>query len=154
MNLNKFLILFSIVLFSCQQEQIDEEPERPNIIIILTDDQGYGDVSCLNPDSKIETANFDRLLARSPNLRWVHSATAGVERVLTADAAARGLMITNARGVFSEPIAEYTIMMILSVLRRLPELFELQGERTWQPLPAPSQPWRLPGSNLGNQKSA
>ena len=34
------------------------------------------------------------------------------------------------------PIAEYTMMMILSVLRRLPELFELQGERTWQPLPA------------------
>ena len=82
------------------------------------------------------TAHFDRLLARCPNLRWVHSATAGVERVLTKDAAARSLMITNARGVFSEPIAEYTVMMILSVLRRLPELIELQSERTWQPLPA------------------
>jgi phosphoglycerate dehydrogenase-like enzyme len=81
-------------------------------------------------------ANFDRLLARCPNLRWVHSATAGVEQVLTPDAAARGVMITNARGVFSEPIAEYTMMMILSVLRRLPELLELQSERTWQPLPA------------------
>ena len=79
-------------------------------------------------------ASFDRLLARCPRLSWVHSATAGVERVLTAEAAHRGLMITNARGVFSEPIAEYTMMMILSVLRRLPELFELQGERTWQPL--------------------
>jgi len=84
----------------------------------------------------MRTANFDRLLARCPNLRWVHSATAGVERVLTPDAAARGLTITNARGVFSEPIAEYTMMMILSVLRRLPELIELQQERTWQPLPA------------------
>jgi phosphoglycerate dehydrogenase-like enzyme len=84
----------------------------------------------------VSAANFDRLLARCPDLRWVHSATAGVERVLTPDAAARGLLITNARGVFSEPIAEYTMMMILSVLRRLPELEELQRERTWQPLPA------------------
>jgi phosphoglycerate dehydrogenase-like enzyme len=84
----------------------------------------------------MRSANFDRLLARCPNLRWVHSATAGVERVLTAEAATRGLIITNARGVFSEPIAEYTMMMILSVLRRLPELLELQRERTWQPLPA------------------
>ena len=84
----------------------------------------------------MRTANFDRLLARCPNLAWVHSATAGVERVLTPDAAARGVTITNARGVFSEPIAEYTVMMILSVLRRLPELLELQNERTWQPLPA------------------
>lgn len=84
----------------------------------------------------LRTANFDRLLARCPRLRWVHSATAGVERVLTPEAASRGIMITNARGVFSEPIAEYTMMMILSVARRLPELFELQRERTWQPLPA------------------
>ncbi len=84
----------------------------------------------------IRTAGFDRLLARCPELRWVHSATAGVERVLTSDAAERGLIITNARGVFSEPIAEYTMMMILSIVRRLPELIELQRERTWQPLPA------------------
>jgi phosphoglycerate dehydrogenase-like enzyme len=81
-------------------------------------------------------ASFDRLLARCPGLAWVHSATAGVERLLTADAAGRGLTITNARGVFSEPIAEYTMMMILAVVRRLPELMELQRERTWQPLPA------------------
>jgi phosphoglycerate dehydrogenase-like enzyme len=66
----------------------------------------------------------------------VHSATAGVERLLTPEAAGRGLTITNARGVFSEPIAEYTMMMILAVVRRLPELLELQRERTWQPLPA------------------
>jgi phosphoglycerate dehydrogenase-like enzyme len=79
---------------------------------------------------------FDRLLDRCPALRWVHSATAGVERVLTPAAAARGLTITNARGVFSEPIAEYVMMWILAVVRRLPELLELQRERTWQPLPA------------------
>jgi phosphoglycerate dehydrogenase-like enzyme len=81
-------------------------------------------------------ASFDRLLARCPRLSWVHSATAGVERLLTAEAAGRGLTITNARGVFSEPIAEYTMMMILAIVRRLPELMELQRERTWQPLPA------------------
>jgi phosphoglycerate dehydrogenase-like enzyme len=77
---------------------------------------------------------FDRLLARAPRLMWVHSATAGVERVLTPMALERGLAITNARGVFSDPIAEYVLMMILAVSRRLPLLLELQGERTWQPL--------------------
>jgi phosphoglycerate dehydrogenase-like enzyme len=81
-------------------------------------------------------STFDRLLARCPNLRWVHSATAGVERVLTAQARERGLVITNARGVFSEPIAEYVVMMILAIARRLPQLLELQRERTWQPLDA------------------
>ena len=77
---------------------------------------------------------FDRLLARAPRLTWVHSATSGVERALTPAARERGLVVTNARGVFSGPIAEYVLMMILAVSRRLPQLLELQRERTWQPL--------------------
>ena len=37
----------------------------------------------------------------------------------------RDLTITNARGVFSEPIAEYVLMMMLAIIRRLPQLLEL-----------------------------
>jgi phosphoglycerate dehydrogenase-like enzyme len=77
---------------------------------------------------------FDRLLARAPRLAWVHSASAGVERALTPTSRSRGIVITNARGVFSRPIAEYVVMMILAVSRKLPGLLELQRERTWQPL--------------------
>jgi phosphoglycerate dehydrogenase-like enzyme len=77
---------------------------------------------------------FDRLLARAPRLRYVHSASTGVERMLTPAARDRGIVFTNARGVFSRPIAEYVLMMILAVSRRLPGLLELQRERTWQPL--------------------
>ena len=33
----------------------------PNVIVIYTDDQGYGDATCLNPDSKFHTPNIDRL---------------------------------------------------------------------------------------------
>ncbi len=77
---------------------------------------------------------FDRFIARAPRLAWVHSASAGVERVLTPAGLERGLVITNARGVFSRPIAEYVLMMMLVVSRRLPQLLELQRERTWQPL--------------------
>jgi phosphoglycerate dehydrogenase-like enzyme len=77
---------------------------------------------------------FDRLLARAPHLTWVHSATSGVERALTPAALARDVLVTNARGVFSRPIAEHVLLMILAVSRHLPELIELQRERTWQPL--------------------
>jgi phosphoglycerate dehydrogenase-like enzyme len=77
---------------------------------------------------------FDRILVRAPRLTWVHSATSGVERALTPAALERGVVVTNARGVFSRPIAEYVLMMILAISRRLPQLLELQRERTWQPL--------------------
>jgi len=35
----------------------------PNVVFILADDLGYGDVACYNPESKIPTANIDRLAA-------------------------------------------------------------------------------------------
>ena len=34
---------------------------KPNIIIIYTDDQGYGDAGCYNPESRFLTPNIDRL---------------------------------------------------------------------------------------------
>ena len=37
------------------------ELTTPNIIVIYTDDQGYGDATCLNKDSKFSTPNIDRL---------------------------------------------------------------------------------------------
>ena len=36
-------------------------PSKPNIVVILTDDQGYGDMSALNPHAKFQTPHLDRL---------------------------------------------------------------------------------------------
>src|SRR5437016_6324975 len=47
--------------------------ERPNIVFILADDLGYGDLSCYNEKSKISTPNIDRL-ARS-GLRFTNAHT-------------------------------------------------------------------------------
>jgi phosphoglycerate dehydrogenase-like enzyme len=80
------------------------------------------------------TSVLDHVLARSPGIEWIHSFSAGVERVATHSVRERQLLVTNARGVFSRPIAEYVVMMLLAVARRLPQLLELQRERTWQPL--------------------
>lgn len=35
-------------------------PSRPNIVLIMADDQGYGDLGCFGSDS-LETPNIDRL---------------------------------------------------------------------------------------------
>jgi phosphoglycerate dehydrogenase-like enzyme len=77
---------------------------------------------------------LDHIISRAPRLEWIHSFAAGVDRVATPAVRERGLVVTNARGVFSRPIAEYVVMMCLAIARRLPQLLELQRERTWQPL--------------------
>jgi phosphoglycerate dehydrogenase-like enzyme len=79
---------------------------------------------------------LDRLVGRAPKLRWIHSVSVGVESMMTPCVRLRGLTVTNGRGVFSVPIAEYVMTMMLAICRRLPQLMELQRERTWQPIEA------------------
>ena len=82
----------------------------------------------------IDATALDHVIERAPALRWIHSISAGVDKVATPLSRQRGLLVTNARGVFSRPIAEYVVMMCLAVARRLPQLLDLQREQTWQPL--------------------
>ena len=50
---------------------------RPNIVYILADDLGYGDVRCLNPErGKIATPNLDRLAAQGIRFTDAHSGSA------------------------------------------------------------------------------
>jgi arylsulfatase A-like enzyme len=47
---------------------------RPNVVIILADDMGYGDVGILNRDSRIPTPNLDRLAKAGLSFTDAHSA--------------------------------------------------------------------------------
>jgi len=49
------------------------DPRRPNIVVILADDLGYGDVGCYNPRSKIPTPNLDRLAKSGVRFTDAHS---------------------------------------------------------------------------------
>ena len=48
----------------------------PNIVLILADDLGYGDVSCLNPQSRIATPHLDALAGQGMTFRDAHSSSA------------------------------------------------------------------------------
>ena len=49
---------------------------RPNIVYILCDDLGYGDVRCLNPQGKIATPNIDRIAREGMIFTDAHSGSA------------------------------------------------------------------------------
>ncbi|MDX3415050.1 D-2-hydroxyacid dehydrogenase [Streptomyces sp. MD20-1-1] len=66
-----------------------------------------------------------------PRPRWVHTASAGVDHLLCPELAASDTVVTNARGVFDGPIAEYVAGLVLAFAKDLPRTLRLQRERTW-----------------------
>ncbi len=49
------------------------QPSKPNILLILADDLGYGDVRCYNASSKVPTPNIDRLAGEGMRFTDAHS---------------------------------------------------------------------------------
>lgn len=66
------LFISFLGIIGCTQKA-EEKPQSPNIIYILADDLGYGDVSALNPDSKIKTPHIDKLSSEGMIFNDAHS---------------------------------------------------------------------------------
>ncbi len=64
------MLFVLLTLSGCAHEKPDE---LPNIIVILADDLGYGDVAFLNPDSKIPTPNLNRMAGEGLSFTNAHA---------------------------------------------------------------------------------
>ena len=66
------------------------------------------------------------------SLRWIHAASAGVDKLLFDELRTSDVLITNARGVYDRPIAEYVLACVLAHDKRLHESEALQRAGTWR----------------------
>jgi phosphoglycerate dehydrogenase-like enzyme len=78
------------------------------------------------------TAVRDAWPGEGPRPRWVHTASAGVDHLMCPELAASDTRVTNARGVFDQPIAEYVAALVLTMAKDLPRTLELQREGVWR----------------------
>lgn len=66
------------------------------------------------------------------DLEWIHVAAAGVDKLLFDELADSPVVVTNARGTFDRPIAEFVLGSILAHAKLIHESYRLQQQRTWR----------------------
>jgi arylsulfatase A len=74
---------------------------RPNILFILADDLGYGDVGCYNSDSRVPTPNLDRLATQGMRFTDAHSPSTVCTPTRYSVLTGRMCFRTGKRGVFT-----------------------------------------------------
>lgn len=76
---------------------------------------------------------FASLVADGPHVRWLHTASAGVDHVLKPEVRAKaGLTVTDSGPAFEIAISEFVLAWMLLVARRLPELMAYQRAHRWE----------------------
>jgi len=95
--------------------------DRPNVVLILADDMGYGDLSCLNADSKIDTPHVDRLAAEGMTFTDAHASSAVCSpsrySILTGRYAWRGSLQRGVLGPLEAPLIEPDVLTWPEMLR-------------------------------------
>ena len=94
---------------------------KPNIVFIMADDMGYGDVGCYNAESKIPTANMDLLAAQGVRFTNAHSpaavCTPTCYGVLTGRYCWRTRLKSGVVGGYAPPLIEPGRPTVASLLR-------------------------------------
>ena len=120
MNTIRLLAILILLLPSSRVLQADE-PKKPNIVYILADDLGYGDVGCYNPASKILTPNIDRLAREGMRFTDAHSPSAVCTptryALLTGRYAWRTRLQKNVIGPYSPPLIAEKQLTVPAMLR-------------------------------------
>src|SRR5205807_1729632 len=78
------------------------------------------------------SARLRDVWSQARRLRWIHVASAGVDAVLFPELASSGVVLTNARGVFDQAIAEYVLGLVLAFAKGFWATFDLQRRRAWR----------------------
>ncbi|MCY1719361.1 arylsulfatase [Prolixibacteraceae bacterium Z1-6] len=69
------LLVLTVLLNGCV-ERAQQTESKPNIVFILADDMGYGDVSCFNENSKITTPHIDKMASEGVMFTDAHTSSA------------------------------------------------------------------------------
>ena len=79
-------------------------------------------------------------LKHAKKLKWIHSTAAGIAQLTYPELRQSGILVTNPRGVFSVPMAEHTMGLLIAMARNFPDSVRFQDKLTW----GQQQIWDMP----------
>jgi phosphoglycerate dehydrogenase-like enzyme len=93
----------------------------------------------------------DHELAQAAGLQWVHTSAVAVETLCLPELFARGIAVSNTRGVQAVPIAEHVMAVTLALAKQIPFVIENQQQAHWaqNEFMGERLPWLLKGRTLG-----
>lgn len=103
---------------------VHAQPAReraPNIVYIIADDLGYGDVGCYNPESKLPTPRIDQLAVEGMRFTDAHSAASCTPTrygILTGRYAFRSRLPFNVLRPYDPPLIEADRLTVPGFLRQ------------------------------------
>lgn len=114
---------------------LDSLMKLKDVIVKVCDP--VSDEATKRPKSLLE--DVDLLFCSAPpknlddmkKLKWIQIASSGFEHLIPLNLPERGVLVSNARGVFDIPIAEWCISMIVNLTRDLPQIFRNQQMGHW-----------------------
>jgi phosphoglycerate dehydrogenase-like enzyme len=90
-------------------------------------------------------AHLRDLWSEAKQVRWVHSLSAGVENLLFPELIESPVPVTNAKGVFKRPLAEFAILGVLYFYKNVRRLVESQRKGQWDQFMVQTMPGRTMG---------
>ena len=73
-------------------------------------------------------------------LKWIHSTAVGVSQLMYPELRNSGIILTNPSGIFSAPMAEHTMGLMISLARNFPDSVRYQDRGQWGQQPISEQP--------------
>src|ERR1700720_4269324 len=70
-------------------------------------------------------------LKLAKKLKWLHSTAAGVAQLMYPELRDSGIVVTNPSGIFSVPMAEHTMGLLIALARNFPDSVRHQGRARW-----------------------
>jgi phosphoglycerate dehydrogenase-like enzyme len=82
-------------------------------------------------------------LLDAKKLKWIHSTAAGVAQLMYPELRDSGILVTNPSGIFSVPMAEHTMGLLIALARNFPDSVRQQDRARWSQQELWDQPQHL-----------